>query len=320
MSSYFPKRHFLWGGLSLPFVVEAKIGKTQITLRTWILSENAPIASVIPVSDAIDLYNKHVEPFEIDSDTNGLKESGDSYWIPVEALGGRYTGNVRDSNLYLKPVSQIGFAINNLVVGSSAWSDFAIWSFNAKRDGSLSMPFNRHVLTHSSKQHRNFLMMSRRETNLMQIYVPFAKLDFSDCTFVLRYNGNFGCIHNFENYKTVSVIKSLVGSQGLESSYGLKALLPSLRLSGPDSITADAKADYAIELYSKNTDALVDDVTVRVYLEANAGYLPYRQVEIKNGIATFPFCAFGLSPGDRVKLKVGWRHYSGADEKIITII
>lgn len=320
MSAYFPKRCFLWGGLSIPFVVEAKISNEQISLRTWRLSENDRIMSIVPMEDAISIYNKHVEPFDVDSDSNRLKESLDGHWVPIEALGGKYISHTRDSNLYLKPISQIGFAINNSVVGASAWSDFGIWSFNAKHDGSLSMPFNRHIVTYSSKQHRNFLMMSRRETNLLQLYVPFSGLNFNSCTFVLRYNREFGCIHNFEDYKTVAVIKSSVGSQGLEDSYGVKALLPSLRLSGPDSIAADMKADYAIELYSKNTDALVDDVTVRVYLEANAGYLPYRQVEIKNGIATFPFCALGLSPGDQVKLKVGWRHYSGADEKIITIV
>lgn len=320
MSAYFPKRHFLWGGLCLPFIVEAKISDEQISVRTWALSEDAPIISVVPRSDAIAMYNRHVEPFEIDSDSNRLKKSLGNHWVPIEALGGRYVGQTRKSNLYLKPISQVGFAVNSSVVGSSAWSDCAIWSFNVKCDGSLSMPFNRHVLTYLSKQHRNFHMISRRESNLLQLYVPFAKRDFKNCSFVLRYNPAFGCIHNFEDYKAVSVIKSFVDSKGLESSYGLKALLPSLRLSGPDSIAADMKADYAIELYSKNTDALVDDVTARVYLEANAGYLPYRQVEIKNGIATFPFCALGLSPGDQVKLKVGWRHYSGADEKIITIV
>ena len=320
MSKLFQRQNFLWAGLETPFVVEAKVGNAQITLRTWTLSENAPIASVLPIKDALAMYGKHAEPFEIDSDLAELREIKKKYWIPAAALGGKFDAGGRSENLYLKPISQVGFSIEKDVIGSTAWSDYAIWTFNAKRDGSLSMPFNRYISTYASKQHRDMLLISRHEINILLLNVPFARDNFDGCTFVLKYNNAFGCAHNFENYKDMPVIKTMLGAYNLESSYGFKALFPSLRLSGPDKIEADRAASYCVEMYSKNTDTLVDDEVVRVYLESHAGYLPRRQVEIINGTATFPFYALGLSPGDQVKLKVGWRNYSGADEKIITVI
>jgi hypothetical protein len=274
----------------------------------------------MPLDEARSRINSPPKYFEIESDLLGTKKTGRDYWIPLEAVQGTFKTGDRSTNLYAKPISQVCFKIDKSIIGSTAWSDFSIWVFNAKIDGTLEIPFNRHLKTSAGKEHRHVMMNARHEINLLMLCVPFANADIKNCTHVLKYNRALGCIHNYAEPKEIP--PTVIGFEpyDLQELFGLKALLPSLRLSGPDSITADAKADYAIELYSKNTDALVDDVTVRVYLEANAGYLPYRQVEIKNGIATFPFCAFGLSPGDRVKLKVGWRHYSGADEKIITII
>ncbi len=79
-------------------------------------------------------------------------------------------------------------------------------------------------------------------------------------------------------------------------------------------------ASYAVELFDKNIDALITDHSVRLYLETNAGYLPHRQVFTKDGVANFNLMALGLEPGDKIKLKVGWRNYSGADEKIIAVV
>lgn len=320
MSALFQRHNFLWAGLNTPFIIESKIDANQITLRTWRLSEDAAINSVLPAEEAAGIYSGHVEPFELDSNLSHSRQIKEKHWIPIEALGGKYTGGPRDQNLFLQPISQVGFKIDKDVLGSAAWSDYASWTFNASRDGKLSMPFNRYLETWPSRQHRQMLLLSRREVNVMMLQVPFAQQDFSNCIFVLKYNPQFGCIHNFPIYKEMPPIKSGLNSYDQEKLFGLKSLFPSLRLSGTDTIKAGQTADYSVEMYSRNTDTLVDDAEARVYLETNAGYLPHRQVEVRNGVARFPLMALGLSPGDRIKLKVGWRNFSGADEKIITII
>lgn len=320
MSALFQRRNFLWAGLKTPFVVESKIDRNQITLRTWRLSEDAAVSSVMSIGDAAVIYGEHAEPFELDSDLAASREIRERHWIPLEALGGQYVGGSRNRNLFLQPISQVGFRIDTDVLGSAAWSDYAIWAFNATRDGRLSMPFNRYLATQPSREHRHMLLIGRKEVNLMMLNVPFARQDFSNCVFVLKYNPAFGCIHNFAEYKQMPTIKIGLGPYDLEPLYGFKALFASLRLSGPDTIEAGHMATYSIEMFSKNTDTLVDDVETKVYLECNAGYLPQRQVDISQGIGSFPLMALGLNAGDKIKLKVGWRNYSGVDEKIVAVV
>lgn len=320
MSALFQRHNFLWAGLKAPFVVESKVDSDRITIRTWRLSENAAITSAMPVSDAVALYGGHAEPFELDSDLASSREIREKHWIPLEALGGCYAGGSRSQNLFLQPISQVGFRIDTGVLGSAAWSDYAIWAFNATRDGKLSMPFNRYLATQPSREHRHMLLIGRREVNLMMLNVPFARENFSNCVFVLKYNPAVGCIHNFSDHTQMPTIKIGLGPYDLEPLYGFKALFASLRLSGPDTIEAGHTATYNIEMFSKNTDTLVDDIETKVYLECNAGYLPRRQIEISHGLGSFPLMALGLSAGDKIKLKVGWRNFSGVDEKIVTIV
>lgn len=320
MSALFQRHNFLWASLNLPFVVEAKIGPAQITLRTWRLSQDAPIAAVLPAEEAAALYGGHTEAFEIDADLAPSREIRQKHWIPLAALGGQSAGAPRSRNLFLQPVSQVGFRIDPAVLGSAAWSDYAVWSFNAASDGRLTMPFNRYLATQPSREHRYALTMARQEETLLTLVVPFAQQDFSSCCFILKYNAALGCIHNFASARTMPVVSPGAAPPDHEQLYGMKALLPSLRLTGPDSIPAGQAADYAVEMFSRNTDTLVADIEAQVYLEASCGYLPRRRVTISNGSAVFPLMALGLTAGDQIKLKVGWRNYSGVDEKIIAIV
>lgn len=320
MSALFQRHNFLWAGLNLPFVVESKISSAQITLRTWRLSQDASIASVLPADEAAALYGGHTEPFEIDADLAPSREIRQKHWIPLAALGGQYTGGPRSRNLFLQPVSQVGFRIDQDVLGSVAWSDYAVWAFNATCDGRLAMPFNRYLATQPGREHRYMLTMARRETPLLTLVVPFAGQDVSNCSFVVKYNAALGCIHNFPSHRAVPAVTPGTGPVDDELLYGVKALLPSLRLSGPATVEAGQTAAYTVEIYSRNTDTLVDDVEAQVYLESSCGYLPRRRITISNGSASFPLMALGLTAGDQIKLKVGWRNYSGVDEKIVTIV
>lgn len=320
MSALFQRHNFLWATLNLPFVVEVKVAPEQITLRTWRLSQDAPVITALPADEAAELYGGHTEPFQIDADLAPSREIRQQHWIPLAALGGQYTGGPRSHNLFLQPVSQVGFRVDPAMLGTVAWSDYAIWSFNAACDGRLAMPFNRHLATQASREHRYALTAARQEAALLSLVVPFAGQDVGNCAFILKYNPGLGCIHNFASFRAMPVPAPGAPPLDHEQLYGVKSLLPSLRLIGPDSIPAGESADYTVEMFSKNTGTLVDDIETQVCLEAAAGYLPHRRVTIANGSATFPLMALGLNAGDRIKLKTGWRNYSGLDEKIITVI
>lgn len=150
--------------------------------------------------------------------------------------------------------------------------------------------------------------------------VPFAQSDLNECSFILKYNPKIGCFHNFPELRKLPPDRFEYSTYNIEKFFGVKALLPSLRLAGPDIISAGQMANFTVEVFDKNVDELIADPSVRLYLESNAGYLTHRQVYTKGGVGHFSLIALGLEPGDKIKLKAGWRNYSGADEKIISVI
>ncbi|WP_300300940.1 hypothetical protein [Ferrovibrio sp.] len=314
------RRHYLFSQLNIPFFVEAKIIEPTILLRTWHTSTDAPIKNAVSLDEAEHILQKPVHPFQVNSDPFNFKRLGLDQWIPAKALGGTLRHASRRNDLFLKPISEVSFEIGMAIAGCGAWSDYGLWVFNAQRNGSLEIPFNRYLESYPSKAHRQMILASKHQITLLMLCVPFARDNLDKCTLVLKYNEDYGCAHNMPSPLAMPATQIETNDPSINFLFGVKALLPSLRLVGPDVIGAGQMASYAVELFDKNIDALITDHSVRLYLETNAGYLPHRQVFTKDGVANFNLMALGLEPGDKIKLKVGWRNYSGADEKIIAVV
>jgi hypothetical protein len=242
MSTFFPRRNFLCANLPSNFLVEVKSNHNQVSLRTWLLSDKESISNVMSLEDAKLMYGEYAKPFELNSDLESSRKIKQNNWVPLAALGGNFVSDKREENLFLKPISQVGFIVDKSIIGSSAWSDYSVWVFNAKRDGTLSIPFNRYLFTKESKQHRNVLLVSRTEINLLTIIVPFATGNLDGCAFTLRYNQTIGCIHHFGEYRQMPSGNIGFDPFNLEEMYGVKALMPSLRLGGPDRIASRCTA------------------------------------------------------------------------------
>lgn len=313
-------RHFIWPGLSLPILVEVKADDQNVTVRTWRFGSSRRIMNIVSSEEAHSLISSHAKPFEVESDPFDFSRKGNDCWLDSQIIDEFNNIAETQKGLPIKPISQVGFVANPSVLGSHAWSDYGIWLFNCAPDGTLKMPYNRFVKTHPTKEHRNHLLQSQNESNLLMLCVPFAQHHLSKCSFILKYNPNMGCIHNFRELRKLPPDRFEFSLYNVEKFFGVKALLPSLRLAGPDVIGAGQMANFTVEVYDKNIDELIADPSVRLYLESNAGYLTHRQVYTKDGVGHFSLIALGLEPGDKIKLKAGWRNYSGADEKIISVV
>lgn len=313
------RRNFLYGGLRIPFVVEAKVDADRITVRTWRLSADANLADQGPDPAMIAAVCQHADPFVIDEDPFGFRKAGRDIWFPVAVLGGHHKAGDRVTNLYVKPVSQTGFVIDPLLLGSGAWSDYAVWSFNMNQNGRLEIPFNRHLLTRESRAHARLANLLQPSPILL-VYTPFADADFSRCSFVLQYNDALGCVHNFDAAHQVPPAAADWHTLTFEQQLGVKGLLPALKLAGPDVIAAGEAAAFTVSLHDPDSAALIPDCASRLYLESDGGYLPKRQLVAASGAASFNLSALGLSPGEQIKLKAGWRNYPGAAEKIIAVV
>lgn len=313
-------RHFIWPGLNLPVLVDVRMDSQNITVRTWRLSSSRHISNIVASEEVRSLISNHAKPFEVARDPFGLSRKDNDLWVDSGLIDGMSHVPDTQKGLAMKPISQVGFVADAGILGSQAWSDYAIWLFNCTPDGVLKTPYNRFVKTRPTKEHRNLLLQSQEETNLLMLCVPFARSDFNQCSFILKYNPEIGCIHNFPDARKLPSDRFEFSKYSIEQFFGVKALLPSLRLTGPDVIGAGQMADFTVEMFDRNVDALITAPSARLYLESNAGYLTHRQVYTKDGVAQFNLIALGLEPGDKIKLKVGWRNYSGADEKIISVV
>ncbi len=95
-------------------------------------------------------------------------------------------------------------------------------------------------------------------------------------------------------------------------------LLPHLRLSAPSTIVADGQATITIQLEDAAEQPIERQATV--YLEAVSGVLPRARVATTQGTAAVPVFATGLSPGEQVRIKAGWKYFPGVDDITIKVV
>ncbi len=95
-------------------------------------------------------------------------------------------------------------------------------------------------------------------------------------------------------------------------------MLPHLRVSGPESVAAGSEATLTVRIEDVNGEPI--NRTATVYLEAVAGVLSKSRVVAEGGVATFPVYATGLAPGEKVRVKVGWKYFAGVDDLTVAVV
>jgi hypothetical protein len=91
--------------------------------------------------------------------------------------------------------------------------------------------------------------------------------------------------------------------------------LPQITLSGPNDLSPDAVGAYSVQITQSNAELTKP---LDVYYESTGGYFPKNRITV-TGSNTFRFHALGLVAGEQIKIKAGFKNFSGAAEKIITI-
>lgn len=90
-------------------------------------------------------------------------------------------------------------------------------------------------------------------------------------------------------------------------------------ISGPSTISAGGSGNFDVQLQSSEGDAI--SLPSDIYLEATAGNLSRARVTLSDaGVGSFVVFAAGLQPGDKIKLKSGFRYFPGAFEKIVDVV
>lgn len=94
-------------------------------------------------------------------------------------------------------------------------------------------------------------------------------------------------------------------------------LFPAIELELPSEVAAgevlngECRLFFRGELWQGKTE---------VVLEATGGYLPLRRLPLTDGTRRFKVLTDGLETGDEIKIKAGWRYFSGEAEAVVKVV
>lgn len=191
---------------------------------------------------------------------------------------------------------QIGiYATSNLVfedlLNRTEHSDYAIWTLPATAD-QFGHPFNRVVETTVSKRHKDH-QIRLGENAPIKLLVPLQSADPSDWTLHVATNPDYPLICNAQ-----------VERLGLYETIARD--MPTM--SAPAEVTSTNGAPVEIEVTFGNAPAGSE---ADVFAETSGGYLPLTRIRSTGHKAKFRLLPLGLNAGESVRIKFGFRHYSG---------
>jgi hypothetical protein len=201
-------------------------------------------------------------------------------------------------------------------LGSGEWTDFANFVFLLDMDGNIQPPFNRHAATVDSKMASGRYLNAHQRNCALQVIVPVAKgfkSFLQDAIISLAYNVDFGFDAN------VGFEKDLADPFAVSRQNFYAPHLPKLTLTGPSTVDPLVPSPVTVKL-TDGTGKPYRDGRATVYLEAVSGYLPHTRVDLNEaGEGSFRVMALGLEDGDLLRIKAGFRNFSGMAEYVAEV-
>jgi len=143
--------------------------------------------------------------------------------------------------------------------------------------------------------------------------VPFEDCSFSECDVTVNLFPQTGKCFVY-GLSPQDVIESPYSSSGLVREM---VIFPGLSVSGPDVAPAGSDVEFQVQVTDAQGAPVTKDATL--YLESVNGILPKNRVRTVGGLASVKVMTTGLSAGDTVRLKAGFKFYSGAADKKVTL-
>jgi hypothetical protein len=264
-----------------------------ITIRSFEPIPDAELPNYLRADAAQSNYAMlhHGRPFTPDGIRRDLAYSGECF-----------IGSHSVDRLY-KLVDSMCWSAASDFLGTSAVSDRSAWMFMARPDGTFIDPFNRTLETLPTRAHRNTVYTNKQANSIMTICQPYADSPLDDCTVFVKYSESIGYRHNLG-----STIPRIQGTPSPDDVW------PTLRLIGPETMAVDSMTDVAVEVLAPGTQTVDTRCNSTLYLEDIDGYAPSLRVKVQNGVGVFRASSDGLQPGERVRIKIGWRNWPGEIE------
>lgn len=177
--------------------------------------------------------------------------------------------------------------------------------------GRLTAPVARNTLSYLTKAGTMRMLQVERKQTAVQLVMPFAgeKITSDMNSIQFDYSPEYGydCNLSVEEF-TLDQLQN--HADGWSPS-------PVLTMTGPDTVDPDGSATFLLSLSWPDGAAIDHDSDI--YLETTGGYLPHQRLHLTGGKGSFRVQALGLKSGESFKVKAGWRYFSGAAEKTVTV-
>ena len=205
-------------------------------------------------------------------------------------------------------------------ISSGEITDGSCWVIGIDNEGYARPAFNATTRERDTKAHP---LRSARQFGgpaSVFVYQPFKDVPLNECSITLKFNRGYGFSTNLTGFTDGTNEKELFKTSGKDYNYTgqLNEAFPSFEVtSGGGSIASDGVDTVEFKMVdgdgktiSKNTD---------LYLEATGGYLPKQRVTTKDGVGSFKVKALAMDSGDKFKVKIGFRNFTGMKDVEYTV-
>ncbi len=180
------------------------------------------------------------------------------------------------------------------------WSDFALWVVGVDfYENRTFPPFNLYALTATTKNDPHQQALRDRRNYPIHIFVPTADSDFLGCSIVAYAHPDLGVTSNLPTEERAWTGQPLVDR-------------PALQITAPTTIPANGTVKARIGLRDHRNKPLAR--ACEIHLETTGGQLARSRLPLDAGKGSVAVSASGLEPGERFKIKAGFRYYSGVAE------
>jgi hypothetical protein len=189
------------------------------------------------------------------------------------------------------------------------FADHGLWCWPVSMDmaSPFGLPFNRFAETTVTKRGAEEALR-RRETPLIKLCVPYRDAPLREWGLHVNTHPDWPLV--------VAGGEAVLGSDFYDFT---ATIYP--RVVAPEIVEVAAEGDVAIPLRLTNpAGEILAQADADLYLECTGGYLPKTRIRVTDGLGVAKLRALGLEAGDSVKVKIGFRFFSGAAETIVRVI
>ncbi|TXH09443.1 MAG: hypothetical protein E6R03_16860 [Hyphomicrobiaceae bacterium] len=146
------------------------------------------------------------------------------------------------------------------------------------------------------------------------IYVPLADSPVSDWAIAVN------CGPEDDEFNEITLGDGLERLDGVSiPTTGELLVFPVVKFSGSSAVIAP-NGDVQVDFHLEAADgSVITSTEADVYLDTTGGYLTKKRIRTSGGQGSVVFRAEGLQSGDVVKIKCGFKHFSGTDDFMVTV-